>query len=220
MPSPSLTFCPITNTPTIATALPGWSHEASATTLRLVLRERTREAHHRVDAALGALDLATPAGLADFLLTHHLALTHLEPALGAAAEFDVPPSRLPLLEADLAALGHAPARGPAPGAGCGLGERLRDPEPLGLAYVLAGAHFGTRVLQARWARSTEPSVRAAHRFLADTGMRDLWRALLPRLARPAREHDRVERAVAAAHAAFDVHLDAFLRIREARHVPS
>lgn len=179
-------------------------------TLRDILRERTREAHGRVDALYGRLVLADRDGLSQFLTAHYLALKPVEAAIGArAAHDDLPPVLAPLVRRDLEALGM-----PVPGAP--EFEMLEHADPDGLSYVVAGSHLGARVLRRQWARSDDGDVRAAGRYLSSDAMAAFWPGFVERLnARPT-TLDIAERVVGGAVAAFSVFERAFALSGEVR----
>ena len=166
--------------------------------VRFILREQTAAAHSRVDARFSRLDLTRGDGLARFLGASRVALGALEPVLAAAPGLPPLPSRLALIDADLAALaapapsGH-PAAPPAPG------------DPLGAAYVVAGSALGARVLRRRWARSDDQAVRKAGRFLTFTGLDGYWDAVQAALRGVPQEAGRIAGLVRGADWAFAVY---------------
>ena len=159
--------------------------------LRRRLRDETRPAHDRVDAAFDRFDLTDAHALGGFLEAHHEALSALplDPApLGLPGV-----TLLPLLRADLAALGL----------GAPVGEPVAlasEAERLGAYYVVAGSRMGAQVLSARWREASCPRALSAGRYLSDRTMIRGWKALGAALpAVPVAEHDAV---IAGALAAF------------------
>lgn len=170
---------------------------------RTLLRTRTRPRHDETDIAFSRLDLSVREGLATFLTTSLLALRSLESRLTQAASLPALPRRVPLLTADLAALGFAvPEHTP---------EDLEKLDPLGLAYVVGGSALGTRILKQRWETTRDPIVARAGRYLSDVRIGLYWKELrddhLALTADPA----RIEGVVAAADAAFDLYRAALRR---------
>lgn len=142
--------------------------------LRERLRAETGDRHRRLDAAFGELSLAERADYALFLRAH-------AGAYGALLRGAEPRTTLALglgtirglLAEDLRGLDAAEPPGiPAP---CLRGT-------LGLRYVIAGSHFGKRVLDRRRARSLDPRVLDAGRYMASPLLREMWRQVLSDLA--------------------------------------
>ena len=134
--------------------------------LRHRLKFETRADHKQLDMQLDEVRVAEPGGLSQYLLMWYAQLTRFEPLmaqLGRAA----PPSLVDLLLADLAALdcqpGDAEPR-----------NFLLQMHPLGLAYVIAGSHFGAYVLRRRWESSQSKQVLAAGRFLQSNALQQYW----------------------------------------------
>lgn len=142
--------------------------------LRYRLRDETRHAHARLDTGMGALDMARPEDLERFLQVQFAALSCLEPAMAWVRDLSAPPSQLPLLRRDLVALGAVPPMHLTVG-------RLQA-HPLGMIYVVAGAHLGGRVLERRWRVSQNRKVRRAGAFLTSRALADYWRQFLAHLS--------------------------------------
>lgn len=167
------------------------------------LRSDTAPLHARVEAAMPSLDtLATPAGYATALRALHGFHSAWEPALWAApgmADAGVDAARkLPLLEADLRALGLTPVgRPPAP-------APAGDAEALGALYVLEGAGLGGRVILRHVAGPlgvTETTGAAYYTGYGDeTGPR--WKAFTAALEAFGAGAGRPDRVVAGAVACF------------------
>ncbi len=135
------------------------------TSFRHYLKAETRAEHEALDAHFAEVDLSSEAGLALFLRMQISALKTIEPLMQSAT-FAAPPPQLHLAIADLAQLGHA-APDAVPFAGS-------NPHPVGLIYVVAGSHFGARVLQKEWGKSTSARVQSAGSFLYSTDMKPYW----------------------------------------------
>jgi heme oxygenase len=108
--------------------------------LLTLLRERTREQHSELDAALDFNGITT-ARYGAFLRGIAGVVTALEPAIARYLETSTIPSRTERIRADLAALGLA-AEAPAPR--CALPRNIA--EAYGCAYVLEGSALGGIVL--------------------------------------------------------------------------
>ena len=104
------------------------------------LRAATAAAHERVDARFGAYELADPADYGRFLIDHARAVGGAEAYLTNARPRLTWRPRLPLIAADLAALGLAM---PAPIA---LALPLDDAVADGVVYVLEGSRLGGQLL--------------------------------------------------------------------------
>ncbi len=161
---------------------------------RLTLRDATRTTHDRTDAAFSTLDLAARADYGVFLSSHWLAYSVLEPVFRAELPPALhPPAMAALLAKDLAALGIALPDSPAPAFGG---------DALGAAYVVAGSHFGKRVLSRRHGHSDDPQMRAAGSYLASPALTAYWPVLQDGIEKAAETPARLERMVAGADAAF------------------
>lgn len=163
------------------------------------LRDGTREAHERVDAAFAGFDLSDRAQYAAFLQAHAEVLLPLEAALDAAGAEQVTPDwasrkRGTLIAEDLGLLRNAtPDAGPADAPAW----RLETPEQVaGALYVLEGSRLGGKFL-ARQLPADFP-----HAYLAPDQPAEKWRNLLDRLDTILYEPARLQSALAAAHLAF------------------
>lgn len=176
------------------------------TSVRQLLRTATRSDHEAVDDAFSELDLTRAADLAVFLGAHLTALRELEPFFEGLLPETPWPSRVPLLLADLEALGAPTVDDRGAGSPRLLSETASaDLESrsarLGAAYVVAGSHLGLRVLRRTWAESEDERVLAADRFLQDESVAGYWQALLPRLEECGNDAQRLA-AVSGARLAF------------------
>jgi heme oxygenase len=163
------------------------------------LREGTREAHERVDAAFAAFDLADRRHYAAFLHAHAEVLLPLEAALDAAGAERIAPDwtarkRGARIREDLAFLRdvtmQAPQAEPAE-------WRLDTPQAVaGALYVLEGSRLGGKFL-ARQLPAGFP-----HAYLLSDQPAEKWRNLLDRLDTILYEPAGLQSALAAAHHAF------------------
>jgi heme oxygenase len=163
------------------------------------LRDGTREAHERVDAAFAGFDLTDRAQYAAFLHAHAEVLLPLEAALDAAGAEQVTPDwpsrkRGALIAEDLAFLRDA-------GLDAGPSDtppwRLNTLEQVaGALYVLEGSRLGGKFL-ARQLPADFPRA-----YLAPDQAAENWRNLLDRLDTILYEPARLQSALAAAHQAF------------------
>ena len=163
-------------------------------TLRHALRDACDADHRLLDDSMASLDLAQRADYARFLSIQLAARVGVEVWLERHCPAVIrPPSQRALVAADLAELGcESVAGGPAFDAPEGA-------DPLGVAWVLAGAHLGNRAMLAGLAKSGKqmPPVR----FLSDPAMIDYWARLRPLLERPA-DPATTRAAIAAAKSVF------------------
>lgn len=144
-------------------------------TLRTVLRAATGADHIGLDRSMAGLRLAEPADLVRFLGIHLAARVNIEGWLERnALPGWVPPVQTGLIAHDLIALGGVPAAFPAP-----RFEPGSTADWLGVAYVVAGSHLGSRLLLAQ-AGTALPT--GARRFLAGSRMQDYWQRLRTLLA--------------------------------------
>jgi len=161
---------------------------------RQTLRDATRPTHQRTDDAFSTLDLASRGDYGVFLASHWLAYAALEPVFRANLPDDLrPPEMTVLLAADLRALGLSLP---------GIAPPVFAGDALGAAYVVAGSHFGKRVLSRRHGRSEDPGVRAAGAYLASPALTAYWPVLQDGIERASEEPGRVERLVSGADAGF------------------
>ncbi len=170
--------------------------------LRNRLRGATADAHRRLDAALGTLDLQSRAGYRRFLAANAAALLPLEQALveaGVAESFPdwATRTRGGAILDDLARVGGVvrPLAAPAP---------LDAGAMLGMLYVLEGSRLGAAVLLKRVAQSPDPVVAGATRYLRHGAGQRLWPGFLSRLGRLALTPDQEARAIDGARCAFDL----------------
>lgn len=133
------------------------------------MREDTRAAHERVDAAYRCCDITEPDGLG-LLLSDHLrafaALSFSNGVNSAMAEALQAEYRA-ALETDLAALGHPLPEGR---------ERLCvTPDPA--LYIMLGSRRGAKLMQRHWAAHARSEARQAGAFLSLPPRDAEWRQL-------------------------------------------
>ena len=140
--------------------------------MRAILKTGTRQIHEQVDDAFSTLDLADYHDYSVFLNAHFRAystLCHHHPdqtPLGDALR-----DLRCLLARDLQSLGAANT----------IVQTQKMPStlhPLGIGYVIGGSHFGKRVLQKRWSKSTDTRVLHAGRYLDTHLLKELWMTML------------------------------------------
>lgn len=141
--------------------------------VRKILRTGTREAHQKVDDTFTRLNLAERGDYCVFLTAHALAFATLAQGWQRHDLVDFVPLRR-LLSDDLKAL---EARDPLPP------FETRVIGPLGVAYVIAGSHFGKNILLKRWSVSNDPAVLAAGSYLRSSALKAAWTRTLPILAK-------------------------------------
>lgn len=161
--------------------------------LRHVLRLGTREDHERLDARMGACDLATRDGMTRFLLAHAIGLQAVAPLAARFLQDELGlemPDVQAMVAQDLADLG---CTAPLPAV-----PVLKTEGAAGAAYVLIGSRLGTAVLRSQGYWS--PSAPAFSRYMEDNSLRTLWQPLVKGLRDlPQARH---EGALATARAAF------------------
>ena len=153
------------------------------------LRGATAKAHTRTDAVFGAFDFARPDAFARFLLAQQAGLAAAETELrahGACHWAETVARRLDAICEDLDSLGAKTT----------FTVPLRTPEPIGIAYVVAGSLHGTSVLRTRY-RKLNPDARLP-RFFEAGDWKPLWADALSALER----HGRNPGILASARATF------------------
>ncbi len=168
----------------------------TASGARRALRDETRQAHDRVDAAFGAHDLSTLDGYARFLSAQSRAFVAVERAAEAAGVAGLIEDwplrrRADLLLEDLAEMGvAAPRTIQAP-------PMTSEAELLGAVYVLEGSRLGGAVL------GRNIPDQAPRRFLGGDGAGPRWRALTALLDARLVAADQIADAVRSARSVFD-----------------
>ncbi len=163
------------------------SAPAGASGLRLCLRSVTAEAHARLDARLGSLDLTGLSGYRRFLEINAAGLIPLEAALTAAGVARLFPdwpmrSREAAILDDLARIGGRADPLPVPGP-------LDFGGMLGTMYVLEGSRLGARVLLNTVKHSHDTNVLHATAFLRHGAGQHFWPSFLAILdGHPAADH--------------------------------
>jgi heme oxygenase len=178
------------------------------------LKSATAGHHARVEAAMPSLDrMSTPAGYAAALRALHGFHAAWEPAIWrtpgvAEAGMDGGRRKLPLLEADLRALGIEPCAPPARDA-----HFAGAAEALGALYVLEGATLGGRIIHRHTAGplGVTPEHGAAYYQGYGDGTGERWKAFGRALTRFADETGSAPRVVAGAVACFAA-LEAWLAV--------
>ncbi|MBB3911674.1 biliverdin-producing heme oxygenase [Sphingomonas desiccabilis] len=163
-----------------------------------LLRETTRAAHERVDAAFARFDLADRDSYAAMLVAHARALPVAEAAMAAAPALPLWRPRTPLLAQDLADLGQPlPPELP-------LALPQEAAAVAGLAYVVEGSRLGG-VYLARQVGAGLPA-----RYLSAAHEKGEWRAFLAWLdqAGEAGGSGWIEAALAGAAAGFSLYQQA------------
>jgi heme oxygenase len=143
--------------------------------MRARLRDATQADHRRVDALFAPLDLADRGDYGVFLVAHAQAMgvisrqvPHAETGVDVEALYALLSRDINLLGASVRALAEP--------------RSAFSGHPLGVGYVLAGSHFGARMLSRHVAASNDRRVRAACAYLTAPGLRAEWPAVLERLA--------------------------------------
>ncbi len=173
--------------------------ELSNAPLRDWLKQETREAHDRTDAAFGALMERGERGFAQFLTAHAMAAPGLaqrirnQPSLPFAADFS-PAVVTALLKRDLDAL-NAPFPGRFPLAGFETAE-----ECAGAAYTLAGSRLGAKAIRRQWGAAFRSAYLDHESLFGD------WRrfcGLLNTLGETSHNRDKILSGALAAFARFE-----------------
>jgi heme oxygenase len=137
--------------------------------VRQFLRRETVGEHLRVDSAVSKLDLAERDGLRRFICIHNKALRLIDASWDVSDLIDIR-ALISLTEQDLSVLGTTPPKV--------VTESMCYTEHLGPAYVLAGSHFGKRVLHGRWMRTSDPVVQRASSFLCTDILAQSWHQVM------------------------------------------
>tara|TARA_R110002126_G_scaffold291729_1_gene456102 strand:+ start:84494 stop:85060 length:567 start_codon:yes stop_codon:yes gene_type:complete len=177
------------------------------------LRENTRSAHGRVDQLFGGLMLSTRRDYLLFLQSHYLAHQSLEKYFSDVLPLEERPPRVsPLLAGDLLALGvKSDLKIP-----FSMGD---ETAPLGVSYVIAGAHFGQRVLRSRWARSSDRDILDAGAYLTSQDMALFWPIVRDRMEIERPSACDLTHLVRSANATFGLFEYCFDRaLREVSHI--
>lgn len=168
-------------------------------TLRSRLREDTRVSHEDLDSFVMGLDLACYQDLCVFVRAHALAFAVLDEAF--KGEHPLVAERLLSTSRDLEDLkAHPPALQ-------GL-DISRPLDPVGITYVIAGAHLGGKVLSTRVAASTDPRIGPLRLFEAGD-LPAIWSDLVTALKKRPAEGVEADRIVMSALDCFGVFRTAF-----------
>jgi heme oxygenase len=180
----------------------------AAAGLRLCLRSITAEAHARLDARLGTLDLTLLPSYRKYLEANAAALLPLEAALQAARVAEIFPdwelrSRQAAILEDLARIGGRPKPLPVPGP-------LDFGGVLGTIYVLEGSRLDARARLNAVKCSTDARVLHATAFLRHGAGQHFWPSFVAILeSHPAADHET--EAIDGAMRAFAMFEDAAAR---------
>lgn len=151
----------------ITTTEPQRSQDA----LRFALREETRSDHADSEAAFDRFDVASRDGLRNFLSAQHIAIESLSEVypdeLPCGLNFD---GILGELKSDICSLG-----GPGPLPTLAFSHMNHS---LGVVYVLAGSHLGSKLLLQRVKNSAETQSVAAHAYLKNNHLPEVWKKFL------------------------------------------
>ena len=167
--------------------------------LRLRLREETRDAHASVDTLFGQHDIATREGLSITLQAHAIALRRTLAALPGRQTFAHARTLLVMLaaiESDLAALDETPSTADQ------TEEMDSASHPLGLIYVIAGSRLGARILLSDIERSSDPDVASATRYFACPESDEMWKNVSRALKLWTGSEDEEKEIIASAQTAF------------------
>lgn len=162
--------------------------------MRHSLRQATWPEHEALDETLATLDLADPGDYLRFLLIQREARAAVEGWVARYSPPDLaPPPQVPLIDADIAALGAEPARA--------SGSRFEAPAEgaTGVAWVLGGSSMGNRTLLADLHRTASGLPIG---FLGDAEMPAFFKALRPRLEQPPGDPALLAASIEAARAVF------------------
>ena len=142
---------------------------------RAHLRASLADAHERVDATFSKFDLATANGASKFLTAHLVALRVLNDTFGCSHGIDYAATKS-LVEQDLILLGRDTRNAPS------FDGTFDASHGLGAAYVVAGSHFGKRVLLKLWSRSQDPRVLSAMNFIETDTLAQAWPDVMREIA--------------------------------------
>ena len=168
-------------------------------TPRFALKAGTDDLHDELDGRLSRLDLGNEGDYRRFLRFHGRIVPSVEDSLAAGGIEDLLPGwigwrRTSSIVADLAALGE-PMPDPVP-----TPKNNSKAELLGTAYVLEGSRLGGRILRKRVGNQLPVS------FLAHTGGKEAWPALIAVLDRNLYSQPLIDEAKTAARRSFDLFL--------------
>lgn len=166
--------------------------------LRFTLRSKTTEAHKRLDEALCVYDLKTRIGLTQYLKVHLLACLHLNELVTSDDLRCEMYEKIIALRSDLKVLNAAPS----------LSDILLPKtyqHPLGLTYVIAGSSLGGKLLAKQWAKSRDPVVRNAGKFINNAKATDSWKRFLTYTELNSFNPEEVEKIISAANYCFSVY---------------
>lgn len=166
-------------------------------TLRSTLRYETATAHERLDQALCVYDLTTQTGLAKYLKIHLLACLHLR---GLTTDNDFRreiDAKVSSIQADLDVLNATLSSHKLPTSNA-------QQHPVGLTYVIAGSSLGGKLLFKDWAKSIDPVVQNAGKFMHSAKITDSWKKFLTYIDKHDFSSEEVEEIVSSANYCFGV----------------
>ncbi|MBV6633249.1 MAG: hypothetical protein KI792_09510 [Alphaproteobacteria bacterium] len=172
------------------------------------LRAETADIHAKADKTFAALDLTTRQDLSIFMMTIYAVMDHLNQIIkrdGLASDPTVSlvPELVDDLRGDLRALGH-------PDADIGWRAGVQGSlDPLAIGYVVQGSRLGTAMMAKHWAKSTDPRVQQAGRYMSSRIDTNDWRALQGDLADIPLDSERAKKISADVQTLFEMHLSAY-----------
>ncbi len=176
-----------------------------------MLRDDTKAAHSRLDAALIKYDLTSAGGLHSYLSVHYLARLHLSDILFGYDDLRDESERLDDLQADISELGAAlPVWASRP--------KRANMHALGLIYVMAGSSLGGKVLFKEWDCSRDPVVKNANRFVTRSKDSAVWTKFLAHLGAQSFSHQEIAQIVESANHGFEIFEAANNEIKERIYV--
>lgn len=170
---------------------------------RSQLRIKTHAHHQRVDDLYSQLNLSERDDYKYFLKSHFIAFSALKSVAwrDAVLQTYIADSR-DLLELDLKKLNADVLRLPAL-------TYKPDDCTMGVEYVLAGSHFGQRVLVNRWSSSSDELTLSAGAYLKSTSAQALWKRFIQRLEINAPSDAEKSVIINSACSTFDLFSDSY-----------
>lgn len=165
--------------------------------LRSTLRFETAIAHERLDQALCVYDLTTQRGLAQYLKVHLLACLHLNQLTtdeGFRCEIA---TKISSIQADLGVLNTTLSSHKLPTSNA-------YQHPVGLTYVIAGSSLGGKLLFNDWAKTIDPVVKKAGKFMHSAKITDSWKKFLTYIDKNDFSSEEIEKIVSSANYCFGV----------------
>lgn len=167
------------------------------------LRNDTALKHQVVDDLFSELDISKHHDYSVFLSANYIALKAIEKHFSSLqCKFDAPPIQSNLLYQDIRNLGLET-------------NNTQDinlpglPNPLGMAYVVSGAHFGSSVLLKRVSASDDALVLSARSYLQSNDMKRYWPIVMQQIKQTIKTEADYHVLVKGALAAFNIYFDSF-----------